>query len=168
MPVSPPHSRGQAGSSKPSVRPLKGTIVVTRRVHFNSAHRLHNPEFGEDWNKSTYGLCNKPNRHGHNYELEVSVMGEPDPRTGYVCDLSELKHLLNEVIVKRCDHRNLNLEVDFLEGVIPTTENLVIAFWNEIAPKLKAGRLQRVRLYESARNFAEYYGPDFKGSPQPD
>jgi 6-pyruvoyltetrahydropterin/6-carboxytetrahydropterin synthase len=168
MPVSPPHSRGQAASSKPSVRPLKGIIVVTRRVHFNAAHRLHNPEFSDAWNKATYGLCNNPNWHGHNYELEVSVIGEPDPRTGYVCDLSDLKRLLHDVIVKRCDHRNLNVEVDFLTGVIPTTENLVIAFWNEIAPKLKSGRLQRVRLYESERNFAEYYGPDFNGSIQPD
>jgi 6-pyruvoyltetrahydropterin/6-carboxytetrahydropterin synthase len=167
MPVSPPHSRGQSAASKASVRPLKGTIVVTRRVHFNAAHRLHNPDFSEAWNQETYGLCNNPNWHGHNYELEVSVIGEPDPRTGYVCDLSSLKALLNEVIVARCDHRNLNLEVPFLEGVIPTTENLVIAFWNEIAPKLKSGRLQRVRLYESERNFAEYYGPDFKGSNPP-
>jgi len=168
MPVSPPRSRGQASSTKPSVRPLKGTIVVTRRVHFNAAHRLHNPEFSDAWNKATYGLCNNPNWHGHNYELEVSVIGEPDPRTGYVCDLSSLKQLLNDVIVQRCDHRNLNIEVDFLTGVIPTTENLVIAFWNEIAPKLKSGRLQRVRLYESERNFAEYYGPDYNGAAQPD
>jgi len=164
MPVSSPRSRGHAASARKSVRPLKGTIVITRRVHFNAAHRLHNPEFSDAWNKATYGVCNNPNWHGHNYELEVSVVGEPDPRTGYVCDLSDLKRLLTEVIVNRCDHRNLNLEVDFLEGVIPTTENLVIAFWNEIAPKLKAGRLQRVRLYESDRNFADYYGPDFKNA----
>lgn len=163
MPVPPPHSRGKPGPRRRRVRPLQGTVVVTRRVHFNAAHRLHNPDFSDAWNRSTYGLCNNPNWHGHNYELEVSVMGEPDPHTGFVCDLSDLKKLLTEVIVKRCDHRNLNVEVDFLEGVIPTTENLVMAFWNEIAPKLKSGRLQRVRLYESDRNFAEYYGPNFKG-----
>ncbi len=168
MPVSPPHSRGQASRSKPTVRALKGTTIVTRRVHFNAAHRLHNPEFSGAWNEGTYGPCNNPNWHGHNYELEVSVMGEPDPRTGYVCNLSDLKQILTDAILKPCDHRNLNVEVPFLNGVIPTTENLVIAFWNEIAPKLKSGRLHRVRLYESERNFAEYYGPAFRGDALPD
>lgn len=134
---------------------------MTRRVHFNAAHRLDNPRFDAAWNQRTYGVCNNPNWHGHNYELEVSVRGEPDAETGYVIDLGALKNLLETSIVSRCDHRNLNLEVDFLRGIIPSTENLVIAFWNEIAPNLKSGKLHRVRLYESERNFAEYYGPDF-------
>ncbi len=134
---------------------------MTRRVHFNAAHRLDNPRFDAAWNQRTYGVCNNPNWHGHNYVLEVSVRGEPDAETGYVVDLGELKHLLETAIVSRCDHRNLNLEVDFLRGIIPSTENLVIAFWNEIAPRLTAGKLHRVRLYESERNFAEYYGPEF-------
>lgn len=132
---------------------------MTRRVHFNAAHRLDNPRFDAAWNQRTYGVCNNPNWHGHNYILEVSVRGEPDPETGYVIDLGELKSLLETAIVARCDHRNLNLDVDFLSGIIPSTENLVIAFWNEITPRLKAGTLHRVRLYESERNFAEYLGP---------
>lgn len=144
-------------------RPRAGHVVVTRRVHFNAAHRLDNPRFDAVWNANTYGPCNNPLWHGHNYVLEVSVRGEPDPQTGYVVDLGVLKTVLEEAIVKPCDHRNLNLEVGFLAGVIPTTENLVVAFWNEIAPRLPAGKLHRVRLYESERNFAEYGGPD--GSP---
>ncbi len=159
MPAVPPLASGQAASSCGSNRPLRGLVTVTRRVHFNAAHRLHNPEFGAGWNENTFGRCNHPNWHGHNYVLEVSVRGEPDPRTGYVVELSELKRILTEQIVEKCDHRNLNLDVDFLAGVIPSTENLVIAFWHEIAPRLTRGELYRVRLYESERNFAEFHGP---------
>ncbi len=135
--------------------------MVTRRVHFNAAHRLDNPRFDAAWNARTFGPCNNPHWHGHNYVLEVSVRGDPDPDTGYVVDLGALKALLEEAIVKPCDHRNLNVEVPFLAGVIPSTENLVVAFWHEIAPRLPAGggKLHRVRLYETERNFAEYHGP---------
>ena len=134
---------------------------MTRRVHFNAAHRLDNPRHDAAWNQRTYGVCNNPNWHGHNYELEVTVRGVPDAETGYVIDLGALKNLLETTVVSRCDHRNLNLDVDFLQGIIPSTENLVIAFWNEIAPNLKSGKLHCVRLYESERNFAEYHGPEF-------
>ena len=92
--------------------------------------------------------------------LEVTVRGAPDPETGYIMDLGELKRILHTAVVDKCDHRNLNDEVDFLRRVIPSTENLVIAFWNEIAPYITAGRLHCVRLYETPRNFAEYHGPD--------
>lgn len=140
-------------------RSLPGTVIVTRRVHFNAAHRLHNPDFDDAWNVTTFGPCNHPNWHGHNYELEVSVAGQPDPRTGYVMNLGDLKQILEDRIVRKCDHRNLNLDVDFLRGLVPSTENLVIAFWHEIAPHVAPARLHRVRLYESPRNFADFYGP---------
>lgn len=152
-PAAPPAPAG-------GVRVLRGTVVVTRRVHFNAAHRLDNPGFDADWNQRTYGICNNANWHGHNYVLEVSVRGEPDPQTGYVVDLGVLKRVLEDAVARPCDHRNLNVEVPFLRGVIPSTENLVIAFWHEIAPRLPAGTLHRVRLYESERNFAEFLGPD--------
>ena len=139
-------------------RRMTGSVVVTRRVHFNAAHRLDNPAHDPAWNQRTFGQCNNPLWHGHNYVLEVSVRGVPDPQTGYVVDLGALKAVLEETVVARCDHRNLNLEVEFLRGIIPTTENLVIAFWNEIVPRLPAGKLHRVRLYETERNFAEYFG----------
>lgn len=149
-----------ASRKRPSVRVLRGTVFVTRQVHFNSAHRLHNPTKSARWNEEKYGLCNNPGWHGHNYVLEVTVAGEPDPETGYLLDLGALKTLLEERIVRPCDHRNLNEEVPFLRGVIPSTENLVIAFWHELEPHIKNGRLHSVKLFETPRNFAEYRGPD--------
>jgi 6-pyruvoyltetrahydropterin/6-carboxytetrahydropterin synthase len=150
-----------ASTRKPAApRVLPGTVSITRQVHFNAAHRLHNATKSQKWNEEKFGLCTNPHWHGHNYVLEVTVRGQPDPETGYVLDLAELKRILHRAVVDKCDHRNLNTDVDFLRGVIPSTENLVIAFWHEIAPRLTAGELQRVRLYETPRNFAEYDGPD--------
>jgi 6-pyruvoyltetrahydropterin/6-carboxytetrahydropterin synthase len=140
---------------------LPGTVSITRQVHFNSAHRLFNPTKSLAWNQKKYGLCTNPHWHGHNYVLEVTVRGRPDAETGYIMDLAELKRILHHAVVDKCDHHNLNDEVDFLRGLIPSTENLVIAFWNEIEPHLpKAATLQRVRLFETPRNFADYHGPD--------
>ncbi len=134
------------------------TVYVTRKVHFNAAHRLHNPARSDAWNRETFGKCNNPNWHGHNYVLEVTVAGEPDPDTGYVIDLGVLKGLIGEKIVDKVDHKNLNLEVDFLEDVLPSTENFVVAIWNELNEALPSGRLHAVRLYETERNLAEYRG----------
>lgn len=145
-------------SAAPGV--LAGIVYITRQVHFNAAHRLHNPAKSQRWNEKQYGPCTNPHWHGHNYVLEVTIAGQPDPETGYILDLSELKRILHRAVVDRCDHRNLNQDVDFLRGIIPSTENLVIAFWREIEPRIKHGRLHSVRLYETPRNFAEYFGPD--------
>ncbi len=139
--------------------PGQGEVLITRQVHFNAAHRLFNPSRGRLWNERVYGPCANPNGHGHNYVLEVTVRGRPDPQTGYVLDLGELKRIVQRAVVGPCDHRNLNKDVDFLKGTIPTTENLVVAFWRRIAPRIKAGELHCVRLYETPRNFAEYLGP---------
>lgn len=148
---------------KTAVRPprvMAGTVYITRQVHFNSAHRLYNPTKSLKWNQAQYGLCTNPHWHGHNYVLEVTLKGQPDPVTGYIIDLSELKKILHKAVVDKCDHRNLNEEVPFLRDIIPSTENLAIAFWNEIAPHIKAGQLHCVRLYETPRNYAEYFGPE--------
>jgi 6-pyruvoyltetrahydropterin/6-carboxytetrahydropterin synthase len=134
------------------------TVYVTRKVRFNAAHRLHNPDRSEDWNRKTFGKCNSPNWHGHNYVLEVTVKGVPDPETGYVVDLGALKAVIQARIVERCDHANLNLDVDFLQGIIPSSENLVVAFWQELAPALPSGSLHCVRLFETEHNIAEYFG----------
>lgn len=131
---------------------------VTRTVRFNAAHRLHNPDKSDEWNRRTFGKCNNPNWHGHNYRLEVTVAGEPDPVTGYVIDLSVLKNLIHEKVVDRCDHANLNLDVDFLQGIMPSTENFAVAIWRELEPALPGGRLHSVRLYETENNMAEYRG----------
>jgi 6-pyruvoyltetrahydropterin/6-carboxytetrahydropterin synthase len=154
-------SRKTPGRTSPpaAARVLPGVVYVTRQVHFNSAHQLQNPAFSRRWNEKTYGLCANPHWHGHNYVLEATVSGASDKNTGYVINLADLKRILHVAVVDRCDHRNLNEEVDFLRGIIPSTENLVIAFWNQIEPHIKHGRLHSVRLYETPRNFAEYFGP---------
>jgi 6-pyruvoyltetrahydropterin/6-carboxytetrahydropterin synthase len=126
-------------------------------VHFSAAHRLHNPNFSPEENERVFGLCNSPNWHGHNYDLDVTVEGEPDPDTGYVVDLAVLRDLAGEV-TRDLDHRNLNLDVAWLEGVIPSTENLVVALWERLAPRIPRGRLARLVLFETPRNWAEYSG----------
>ena len=133
------------------------TVRVTRRVHFSAAHRLHNPAFSDEENVRTFGLCNSPNWHGHNYELDVTVEGEPDPRTGYVLDLADLRDVANEILAD-VDHRNLNLDVAWLKDVIPTTENLVVALWEQLAPRITGARLARLVLWETPRNYVEYEG----------
>ncbi|HET7535050.1 MAG TPA: 6-carboxytetrahydropterin synthase [Candidatus Didemnitutus sp.] len=150
--------RKAAASSTGGGRSLPGRVLITRQVHFNSAHRLHNPDKSDAWNRKQYGACNT--LHGHNYVLEVTVGGQVDPVTGYVVDLGDLKTIMNTAVADVCDHRSLNDDVGFLRGLIPSTENLVIAFWHRLAPHIPApARLHCVRLYETPRNFAEFFGP---------
>jgi 6-pyruvoyltetrahydropterin/6-carboxytetrahydropterin synthase len=144
----------------PHVRALAGVVNITRQAHFSASHRLYNPTMSEAWNQKQYGLCANEAGHGHNYVLEVTVRGQPDPVTGYIIDLAQLKKIMHRTVVDKCDHRNLGTEVDFLRDIIPSTENLVIAFWHEIAPHIAMpARLYSVRLYETPRNFAEFFGP---------
>lgn len=136
-------------------------VYVTRKAHFNAAHRLHNPDKSEEWNREVFGKCNNPNWHGHNYVIEVTVVGQPDPETGYVIDLGKLKEIISQKIIEPCDHKNLNLEVPFLEGIIPSSENLVKVFYEQIEKDVKNAssdnaRLYSVKLYETERNIAEY------------
>jgi|ERR1051326_4761360 6-pyruvoyltetrahydropterin/6-carboxytetrahydropterin synthase len=133
------------------------TLIVTRRVHFNAAHRLHNERLSEAENARLFGPCNNANFHGHNYELDVSVEGPVDPQTGYVANLAEIKRIVEERVTSRLDHRNLNLDVPELEGVIPTTENLAMTIWRLLDGRLP-GRLKRVVLWETPRNYVEYQG----------
>lgn len=133
-------------------------IYITRRLEFCASHRLYNPEFSDDKNETTFGLCNNPNGHGHNYVLEVTVKGEVAPETGMVLDLKALKSIINEEIVSKVDHKNLNVDVDFLEGVIPTAENIAIHIWDILESKIESGTLHEVKLFESERNFVVYHG----------
>lgn len=133
------------------------TVRVTRRVHFSAAHRLHSPALSDEENRRIFGLCNNSNWHGHNYELDVTVAGTVDPATGYVLDLGELRGLAEQVI-KDLDHRNLNLDVPWLADVIPSTENLVVALWEQLAPRIPRGKLVRLVLWETPRNYVEYTG----------
>jgi len=134
-------------------------VYVTRRVHFSATHRMHNPDRSDAWNRAAFGACNNVNGHGHNYLLDVTVIGTPVPETGHVIDLGLLKKIVHKHVVDHLDHRNLNLDVDFLRNILPSTENLVVAIWNQLAPHIPAGRLYRVRLYETERQYADYFGP---------
>jgi len=132
--------------------------AVTRRVHFNAAHRLYNPQRSEAWNEAIFGVCSNPNAHGHNYELDVTVEGEIDPETGYVIDINVLKNLVEEKVLRHLDHKNLNLDVPWFRELIPTAENIAYVCWNLLAPAVPAGRLLRLRLWETPRNYVEYEG----------
>jgi 6-pyruvoyltetrahydropterin/6-carboxytetrahydropterin synthase len=133
-------------------------VTVTRRLHFSAAHRVHNPALSEEENRRTFGKCNNPNWHGHNYILDVSVRGALDERTGYVIDLSHVKDVVQQHVIDKVDHRNLNIEVDFLRDRIPTTENVVVAFWRVLEPALRPAQLARLVLWETVNNYVEYDG----------
>jgi 6-pyruvoyltetrahydropterin/6-carboxytetrahydropterin synthase len=134
-------------------------VLVTRRVHFSAAHRLHREEWSEEQNARVFGLCSNPNWHGHNYELDVSVSGPVDPETGFVMDLKQLKERVESSVVADMDHGNLNLDVPWMKGIIPSTENLVVAIWNRLKDQMPAGvKLERLVLHETPRNSVEYAG----------
>lgn len=133
-------------------------IYVTRKAAFSAAHRLYNPTFSDERNVAVFDKCNNPLGHGHNYVMEVTVKGLPDPLTGYVIDLKRLKDLLDEAVVDKVDHKHLNYDVDFLRGIIPTVENLCVLFWQQIEHRLPSGELHCIKVYESDQNMAEYFG----------
>ena len=133
-------------------------VYLTRKIEFSAAHRYHNPEFSAEENRRIFGKCNYPNGHGHNYVLEVTVGGETDPATGMVLDLQELKDLLDREVMDRMDHRSLNHEVAELAGCIPTCENVAAVIWELLAPKIRRGKLARVRLWESPDLYVDCYG----------
>ncbi len=134
-------------------------VRITRRLHFSAAHRLFREEWTDERNREVFGDCSNPLWHGHNYELDVTVEGEVDPTTGFVMDLSRLKELVQERVVADLDHRNLNLEVPWLEGRNPTTENLVVGIWDRLRGALPEGvALVRLVLWETPRNYVEYVG----------
>lgn len=131
-------------------------IAVYRKEHFNAAHRLHNPNWDEARNNEVFGKCNNPSFHGHNYELVVKVTGEQDPETGYVCDMKVLKDLVKEHVIKRFDHKNLNLDVTEFKSLNPTAENIAVVIYNLLRPEIDAKLDLNIRLYETERNFVEY------------
>ena len=133
-------------------------VTVTRRLTFNAAHRVHNPALSDEQNARIFGKCNNPNWHGHNYRLDVSVTGPIDDRTGYVIDLGVLKRIVEEKVIQQIDHRNINLEVDFMRGINPTAENIVVACWKVLQPAVAPGRLARLTLWETDNNYVEYDG----------
>ncbi len=137
-------------------------VHVSRKEHFNAAHKLYNPSWSKEKNFEVFGPCANENWHGHNFDLIVTVKGKPDPETGFVIDLKKLSSLVRTEVIDRLDHKNLNLDVDFMRGKLASCEVLIIEIWKILAPKIssisKFGVLHSLRLYETPRNYVEYYG----------
>jgi 6-pyruvoyltetrahydropterin/6-carboxytetrahydropterin synthase len=133
-------------------------IYVTRRAEFSASHFYHNPELSAEENRRLFGKCNNPHGHGHNYTLEVTVAGEVDRTNGMVMDLKELKKLLESEVLELMDHKFLNMEVPVFAAKIPTTENIAIEIWKLLEPKLRRGKLHRIKLYETPDLYVEYLG----------
>ena len=134
-------------------------VYLTRIEHFNAAHKLYNPAWSYEKNEEVFGKCANENWHGHNYELLVTVKGQPSPDTGFVFDVKRLSDIIKEHVVEKIDHRNLNVDVEFMKGQMCSTENLAIAIWKELIPHLPQGVLLHcIKLYETPRIYVEYFG----------
>ncbi|PWH86519.1 6-pyruvoyl trahydropterin synthase family protein [Brumimicrobium oceani] len=136
------------------------TVYITRREHFNAAHKLWNEEWSDEKNEAVFGKCSNKNWHGHNFNIFVTVKGVPNVDTGFVINLKDLSKIMKEYVVEALDHKNLNLDVPFMNGVLASTENLVMKIWEEIEEPIKkaGGVLAKIRLEETENNYVEYYG----------
>ena len=154
-----------SASQPDATRAAAGPVEITHAFEFSASHRLHNPELSEGENRALFGMCNNPHGHGHNYVVEVTLRGQPDPRTGMLMDLNVLSKIVRERVFERVDHKHLNHDVPFLAGKITTAENLAIALWSELEPTIERSpksdgcKLHRIRVRESRHNSAEYHGP---------
>jgi len=141
-------------------------VYVCRKEFFNAAHKLYNPKWSKEKNESIFGPCSNENWHGHNFELEVIIKGRPDPETGYIMDLKQLGTIIQDKIVKKVDHKNLNLDVDFLTGKMPSCEVLVVEFWKILQPAIAQlapqAQLHCIELIETRKNSAKYYGEEIE------
>ena len=135
-------------------------LLLTRSFDFSAAHRIHNPALTDARNTELYGACNNPAGHGHNYRLEVTVRGEPDPESQYVMDIGTIKAIVQEHVIARLDHTFLNVDVPHFRDRVPSAENLVTFIWDALAPHVRPATLHRLTLYETPKNAVEYYGPD--------
>ena len=131
-------------------------VAVFRKEHFNAAHRLYNPAWDETTNNDIFGKCALPNYHGHNYELEVKIVGDIDPETGFVMDLKLLSNLVNDKVLEKLDHKNLNIDVEEFKDLNPTAENIVVVIYNLLRPHIDSSKELFIRLFETPRNFVEY------------
>ncbi len=134
-------------------------MEITRRACFCAAHRLVSPVLSEEENRQAYGNCNYEYGHGHNYVMEVSIEGMPDPKTGMIMNLAQLDDIIKREIIDHVDHHHMNFDVPFMKDIIPTIENMVIVFWNVLEPKITNGKLKRIKLGETENNFVSYTGP---------
>lgn len=134
------------------------TCYITRKEHFNAAHRLYVADWTEEKNIEVFGKCANKNWHGHNFTLFVTVKGTPDPKTGFIIDLKVLSQLIKEKIIDKLDHNNLNMDVEFLRGIMPSIENIVVAVWQQLEPHLNGCSLHCIKLIETESNYVEYFG----------
>jgi 6-pyruvoyltetrahydropterin/6-carboxytetrahydropterin synthase len=136
------------------------TVYITRRETFNAAHKLWRPEWTNEKNQEVFGKCSNHNWHGHNFQLLITVKGVPHPETGFVMNLTVLGHIIREHIIEALDHKNLNLDVPFLQGIMASTENLAIAIWDILDPLVQehGGEMAKIKLTETENNFVEYFG----------
>jgi 6-pyruvoyltetrahydropterin/6-carboxytetrahydropterin synthase len=131
-------------------------VAVSRKEHFNAAHRLFNPEWTNEKNEDVFGKCSNPNYHGHNYELIVTIIGTPDEQTGYVYDMKALSELIREHVIKHFDHKNLNLDTPYFKNLNPSAENIAVVIWRILRQCIDNQYELKVKLYETERNFVEY------------
>ena len=144
------------------MRIIKNMLYVSRKEHFNAAHKLYNPEWSREKNVEIFGPCANENWHGHNFDLIVTIKGIPDPGSGFVVDLKKLSTLIKAEVIEKLDHKNLNVDVDFMQGKLASCENLIVEIWKILDRHLPAitsnGKLHSLRLYETPRNYVEYFG----------
>ncbi len=135
-------------------------IYLIRKEHFNAAHRLYREEWANKKNEEMFGKCSNPNWHGHNYNLIITVKGVPNKETGFLIDMKFLSNLVHSHVIEKVDHKNMNIDVDFMKGIIPTTENIAVAIWEQLFPHIKelGVELHCIRLEETEKNTVEYYG----------
>ena len=135
-------------------------VHLTRKEHFNAAHMLRNDAWTDEKNDAVFGKCANRNWHGHNYNLFVTVKGQPDPETGFIMNAKDLSVLINQHVIEPLDHKNLNVDVSFMQGLLPSTENLAVQIWNQLQPHSEGCELHCVKLYETENIYAEYFGPE--------
>jgi len=133
-------------------------VYLTRKEHFNAAHKLYNKDWSEEENDTVFGKCANKNWHGHNFDLFVTVKGTPDPQTGFIMNAKELSRIIQEVIITKLDHKNLNVDVESLKGIMPSTENVAKMIWAQLEPHIQACKLHCVKLYETENIYVEYFG----------
>jgi len=136
----------------------KRLLYITRKEHFNAAHKLYNPNWSDEQNNAVFGKCANRNWHGHNFDLYVTVKGYPDPDTGFIIDLKVLKTIIEEHVIEKLDHRNINMDVDFMKGKMASIENIAVGIWDQIEPHLDGCQLHSIKLWETRNNYVEYFG----------
>ncbi|MBI1307129.1 MAG: 6-carboxytetrahydropterin synthase [Bacteroidetes bacterium] len=138
----------------------KKLIYITRKEHFNAAHKLYNPNWSAEENDAVFGKCANKNWHGHNFDLYVTIKGTPNEDTGFIMDLKKLRDVIQAEVIEQLDHKNINLDVPFMKGKMASIENLAVGIWEQLEPHIENGKLHSIRLWETHNNYVEYFGEE--------